>query len=363
MRKKIIEHLVSIVVIGAIFISVGYYLTSKSMPGPVSETSKPNFAYVNLNDPLERTILEESLRFFYPQTTIRMDELQKIYAGRDLENIIFKKEHRTLNWQNITSISYMYIKFILIYLFVLILTYYGAQSLAIFKFVKDKQKRSSYIMMLRYQIFHAPKKSTRLISVLLIKAIAKGIILFTLFSPAYVIAYSIRTSFDTNSVFFMILLGILSNGLLISYTQKFYTFLNAESRKGYVQTARVKNLSQDYSRNHTSGIPYRRIFAPVKYFTGHVFDHIYMNARFQYLSSLKEQASFLISGLVIIEMALNIQGHICYELLQNILYENYQIVLLIVFLIFLLLKVTEIFCDYLVWFQTKKYGNIIQTDE
>jgi hypothetical protein len=44
-------------------------------------------------------------------------------------------------------------------------------------------------------------------------------------------------------------------------------------------------------------------------------------------------------------MALNIQGHLCYELLQNILYRRYDIALTIILGIFLLIKVTEILVD------------------
>jgi len=57
-----------------------------------------------------------------------------------------------------------------------------------------------------------------------------------LFSPAYVIAYAIRTEFNTDTIIFMALLGVVSNGLLVTYANKFYAFLVAESRKGYVET-------------------------------------------------------------------------------------------------------------------------------
>ena len=363
MKKKITEHIISIVVIAVIFILAGNYLEPDKASTKVSDNKLPRFDYVKITDPLEAKIVEECIRFFYPRDNIGTESPYSFQTSQNLEQIIFAKQHTGLSTQKVFVLIGMYTRFILIFIFVMILTFYGSQSLAIFKFVKEQQKRSSYIKMLSDHLFFASKKSPGKIFSLLSKAVLKALLLFTLFAPAYVIAYSIRTSFDTNSVFFMILLGILSNGLLISYTQKFYTFLVTESRKGYIQTARVKNLSEDYSRNDRAGIPYRRIFSARKSFPGHVFGHIFMNARYQYLSSLKEQASFLISGLVIIEMALNIQGHLCYELMQNILYENYQIVLFIVFLIFLLLKMTEIFCDFLIYKKTQIYTNIIGSDE
>ena len=139
--------------------------------------------------------------------------------------------------------------------------------------------------------------------------------------------------------------------------QKFYTFLTAESRKGYVQTAIVKNLNKDYDFRSKTGIPLSSIFRIRKSFPGHIFGHIYQNVRYQYLNTLKEQASFLITGLIIIEMALNIQGHLCYELMQNILYRNLGIVLLILFGIFLIVKFTEMVIDYLLFIQDRKIGN------
>ena len=155
----------------------------------------------------------------------------------------------------------------------------------------------------------------------------------------------------------MVLLGIVSNGLLIMYTNKFYAFLVAESRKGYVETAIVKNLKNSYQTHTSDGISNNEIFRLVKRFDGHVFGHIFKNARFQYLSTIKEQASFLITGLIIIEMALNIHGHLNYEMLRQILYKNYDIVIVIVLGIFYTVKLTEIMTDYIKHKESLKYEN------
>jgi hypothetical protein len=192
--------------------------------------------------------------------------------------------------------------------------------------------------------------------------VLKGLMILILFAPAYVIAYSFKTSFDTESILLMIILGVISNGLLITYTQKYYTFLMSESRKGYVQTAIVKNLDAGFIFDKKTGIPLSSIFRINKKFPGHIFDQIYENVRFQYLNTLKEQASFLITGLIIIEMALNIQGHLCYELMQNILYKNLSVVLIILFGIFLVVKLTQIIIDFIVIKQQVRIG-IISSEE
>jgi hypothetical protein len=186
---------------------------------------------------------------------------------------------------------------------------------------------------------------------------AKTFAYAVLFSPAYVIAYSIRTEFNTDSSFFMILLGVLSNGLLVMYTNKFYAFLVAENRKGYVENAWVKNLRTSYSFSDKHGLSKGAVFRIRKQFSGHVFDHIFRNAQFQYLSTIKEQASFLITGLVIIEMALNIHGHLTYELLRQLLYRNYTLVAVIMLLIFYTVKMTEIVTDLTVNRESKRYEN------
>jgi ABC-type dipeptide/oligopeptide/nickel transport system permease component len=105
------------------------------------------------------------------------------------------------------------------------------------------------------------------------------------------------------------------------------------------------------------GISWKNLLAWNKKFSGHVLDHIYQNAHIQYFPTIKEQASFLITGLIIIEMALNIQNHLCYELLQNILYANYAAATVIVLGIYLLVKTTEIAVDFFSFNKLKRYSN------
>jgi ABC-type dipeptide/oligopeptide/nickel transport system permease component len=189
---------------------------------------------------------------------------------------------------------------------------------------------------------------------LLLKGFAKALAYLALFTPAYVMAYSIKSDFNTNSEIFLVLLAVLSNSLLITYTNKFFTLLISESRKGYVLTARVKSLNNSYFSNTKDGLSYKSIFSIKKDFKGHVFNHIFMNARFQYIETIKEQASFVISGLVIIEMALNIHGQFNYELLQQVLYKNFHYVALMALGIFALVKLTDIAAEYVKYKQQQR---------
>ena len=53
-------------------------------------------------------------------------------------------------------------------------------------------------------------------------------------------------------------------------------------------------------------------------------------------------------------MALNIHGHLSYEMLRQLLYKNYSIVAVIILMIFYTVKGTEVVADWLVWRENKR---------
>jgi hypothetical protein len=369
----LIEHLLSIAFVSLIFMILiaGFKSGQKQVQIRQDAAIQPYLSlnFIDFDNPLHRVLLRETVNIYHPESIAKNDSLMRAvdkYRAAQAANLSKKlNPYEGLTFRKLWQIAGMYFKFILAYLVVMVLTYYGVQTLAIFRFVKMKQGRTSYLAEMVHFIQKTafPKESLPILNYflhlpgLLGKALLKGILYLILFSPAYVIAYSFRTGFNTDTFFFLVLLGVISNSLLITYAQKFYTFLVAESRKGYVQTAVVKGLNNNYSQKAPDGIFYRNIFRLRKSFPGHVFQHIFLNARFQYLSTIKEQASFLITGLVIIEMALNIHGHLCYEMLQNILYRQFDIVLAIILGIFWVVKATEIAADYWLQTETRKYDN------
>lgn len=346
-KSKLIEHglslfFVSVFLLFLLFLfSSNYKTKDQSKNGDIQQLLTLEF--VDLNSPFHRALLKDAINIFYP------GQYDKNNAKIDLFFSVKEKELRDklqtshlqekLSGEKILQLLAMYAKFILIYLIVMILTYYGVQTLAIWRFCRK----------------NAPLRPLKLSD--RIQTLALGIASFILFCPAYVIAYSIRTELNTDTALFMTLLCVISNGLLMVYANKFFNFLVSESRKGYVETALVKNLNSSYSPDTADGISYRSILSIRKHFTDHVFNHIYKNARFQYFSTLKEQASFLITGMIITEMALNIHGHLSYEMLRQLLYKNYDIVLVIILGIFYVVKMTEIFTDYSVYKESLKYEN------
>lgn len=374
MRQKINEHILSIVLVSIILVGLMIYLRANGatqLPGPLDREAQNymELDFFNDDSPFDKALLADLLDIYHPERQQHNDSLLAaidFYQSRQLQ-ITLQNAHQkqSLGLKKLGQIIGMYLKFIVIFIAVMLLTYYGVQTTAILRFMRKKQQRSSYLVLLMKHLKMKPTRPGRSEMMhfvktalfLFFKACARGFAYFVLFSPAYVIAYSFKTDFGANSTLFMIFLAVVSNGLLINYSNKFYTFLISESRKGYVQTAIVKNLHNSYGHTRPVGIPYKYIFRWNKKFPGHVFDHIFMNARHQYIPTIKEQASFLITGLIIIEMALNIHGHLTYELLQQLLYKNYDIVIAIVLGIFWLVKATEIFSDVLLDRQKRKIAN------
>jgi len=372
--KKWLEHIISFLLVSSLLITLILYFNNTLKKTEQNQNREAerwiSLDYLDFDNPMHRALLEESLNIFEPwQEEKHVELISQIedYRQQQVINLTDNQfRQHPLSLAKFRSLLWMYFKFIFVYLVTLVLTWYGVQTLGIYRFIRLKQKRKAYLI----EMFVYIKKQSGFKNwkqfwndykpavILFVKGIGKGIAYMVLFSPAYVLAYSFRTKFDTDMLIFMVLLGVISNAVLITYTHKFYTFLVSESRKGYVQTSIVKNLFNSYNLNIKEGIPRKKILAWKKLYPGHVFGHIYQNARFQYLATIKEQASFLITGLIIIEMALNIQDHLSYELLQNILYKNFAVVVVIVLGIYYIVKATEIFVDWMIEKENKIYNNL-----
>lgn len=354
MKKRLTEHISSLVFVLIILVFFANILPDEGSAKKDNNTPNPvavQLQQFDLQDPLQLAIFMETARYLKPKRPLLADSLISVLEAEQQKELKPPpRGSKPLSFGYIAHLIWMTIVFYLIFILVMAISYYGVESLAVWRFVQEKQggpdMRTQSKQIVRTMLNNVSEfKNIRNYQIMLknlskrIGLVAAGLVAF---SPAYVIAYAIKTRFSTSSVLFMIVLAVFSNGLLITYMHKFYTFLVAESRKGYAETAVVKNLSDNYRGYFHS----KNIFSIKKRFPGHVFDSIFMNARMQYISTFKEQAAFLITGLIIIEMALNIQGHLCYELLQNLLYKNYGAIAIILYGIFLIVKLTEIAVDY-----------------
>lgn len=371
LKLRLRGHLSGIFVMAALFVAVVFTLGTTREEVQVDPRIQKYLTSgkIDFGNPVDREMFRESLELFYPGKTQRNDSLLKVIDDvrqRRFLDPALKTGYdgRKLTWATVGKISVMYIQFLIIYGVVLVILYFASKRIAIYRFIKMKQGRESYLAETMESLqrlvggfkYETLSKELPIAGFSFFKALMKGLLLSILFTPAYVIAYSLKTTLDTSSLVFMTILGAASNGVLMHTSNKFFMLLVAESRKGYVQTATVKGLSASYDWDKTDGIPKRALWRPGNLLSSHVFQHILVNARFQFIPTLKEHASFLITGLVIIEMALNIQGHLCYELLQQILYRQYDVAFAIIFGIFLAVKATEITVD--VWhdWEKRRYG-------
>jgi hypothetical protein len=373
-KGKLRTHLLSILIVAGAFTLLLTF--ARSGPDPGAEARRQFIApfleleFLDPGDPLHRALLKETLRIYYPSSGARIDSLLRAIDAVRQEQFASATEKtgaEAPGWTfpKLTRLIPMYVQFVVVYGIVLLLTLYGAQTLGTYRFILDRQgtppplrrywgnlaqalQTGDLLRIARTAVGGAP---------LLGLALLKGMAYAVLFAPAYVIAYSLKTRVDTDSYLFMIALGVVSNGMLITYANKFYLYLVHESRKGYVETAIVKNLARRYRWSVPGGIPRRAVLRITKRFGGHILHHIYENARFQYIPALKEQATYLVTGLIIIEMALNIQGHFCYEMLQNILRNDLTVAAGMLMAIFVLVKATDILVD--LWYEreSRRYGH------
>ncbi|HVN47184.1 MAG TPA: hypothetical protein VMU30_00020 [Bacteroidota bacterium] len=328
---------------------------------------------IDFNNPTQKSLFRETLDIYYQHSKARNDSVMQAidaYRTEQYTNKVYKtgSAPRELSWQNVANLLGMYVNFIIVYLIALVVSYYATQALALYKFIQYKQQTSSYLIRALRQMRlsgetvrngNNPFRQIERCAGFVLKACIKGGAALMLFAPAYIIVYSLKSTVASGEWLLMIVLAVASNGLLINYAQKFYALLFAESRKGYVETAVVKGWNNSYSWGTPDGIALRSLFHWKKKFPSHVLQHIYMNAHYQYIPTMKQYASFLITGLIVIEMALNIQGHLCYELLQDILYDRYEMALLIIWGIFIVVKGTELIVDAWFAYESAKYENRI----
>jgi hypothetical protein len=356
----------AVLVVGIVLAALAILLTSVEESG-MQPADAGSVRYLAISDvdwsrPLHRELFRDSYRLLRSAREEAIDGVLRSIEEtriRDLTNSARKSggERKTLTRDVVGGLVPMYGVFVLVFLSVLGLTYVAARAIAIRKFILDKQGRSSYLRRYVAAMRSGGLKEAVVRLDLPAKSLAHGLASLVLFSPAYVVAYSLRTRLDTDNVFFLILLAVVTNGVLVNYANRLHALLVTESRKGYVETAIVKGVRAKYTWDHREGLPHAVMFTPAQAAKGHVFHEIYRNARLQFIPSMKEHVTFMVTGLVIIEMALNIKGYLCYSLLQHMLFREYDIAIAIVFLIFVSVKAIEACIDVWHGFELRQYGN------
>jgi len=366
MKSRTLEHGLSIVLVGLIFFAVlawhNSWVAEKERARDAAVRPYVSLDSVDFANAYHRELFRETARVFYADRENMGDSLLASidsYRTERFTRAEFKSGvSRTLTAADLLRLGSMYVQFILVFLVALILTAFGGRALAIFRFVSAKQGVGTTGVRIVRMLLRAREGSPLrflLAVAFLIVSVAGA---FVLYSPAYVVAYALKGRLDISSMVFLLLLAALTNGALVNYASRYGLLLNAAGREGFVDTAVAKNLSTLWAWGVPGGVPYGALLSPRRSAPDHVFRHIALQSEFQHRASLKEHAAFLITGLIIIEMALNIQGHLGYELLQNILYRRYDIVATILFGMFALVKFTALVIDIRSGRVERKYANV-----
>jgi hypothetical protein len=307
---------------------------------------------LNLNLELNEFLLDDYINFYYKNKDII--EISKYFEDLKVPDSL-KKRNQTINSDFFFKLLFQFLNFSLYFSVILFFLYHLIERFAWLRFLlrrnsfynNPKQQFDQAFKCLKNKnIFQFLLICVKLISLIFIKYASY----FFLLSPSFIIAYMFRFSALTDNLFIFIFLVIFTNGILFSYLDKYYQLIESEINKEYVILAKIKGLNFNFSMRLTS------IFSLLVNrnlrFTDHILNHVHMNVKKSHLLNLKELSVFLISSMLITEMSLNIQEHFSYELLKQLLAENFHIVILMIFLVYLLIKLTEIASDY---FYYKKY--------
>jgi hypothetical protein len=350
-RRKLVEHLSSILVVAAVLGAAVIFLDAPARDADSSAGFPFSIAdSLDLSSSLDRAIVRDMSAASYRNGEQAGDSILSL-LDQHKRALFLDPERKTGGGRQRVSLSTAlnlvppYAVFLLLYTVLFVVTTLAARSVGTFRFIREKQGRRSQVRLALLEAGSGNTGSLKRSLAHALIALFRGVVLLILFCPAYIAAYAVRTKLDTQNIVFVIILGVISNGLLIAYASKFSTYLMNESRRGYVEAAVVKGLRSDFTLGTEEGLPWSVLWSPVAGSHGHVFSHIYQNAAVQFLPSIKEHATFLVTSLAIVEMALNLNGHLCYRLLQHLLQREFGLVLLIMFGIFVTVKAVEIVVD------------------
>jgi hypothetical protein len=364
LKSTFMEHAASLLLVGALvalfILSVRPAVSPAPAPGTMDAFLMSDS--LDLTSPVQRAFFKDAFRELTGGTTEEADSLLRAAEERRRAEFADREAkaggaRRMLDAATVMDLLPMFARFLLMFAAVLCSSYLLARVVALYRFASGQNGQGSSLR--RYgEIVRVGGVRAALSRIdLPLRACASGVLTLLLFCPAYVVAYAFRTRLETDNTLFAFLLAMFSNGLLVNYANRFHALLVTESRKGYVETARVKGLAHSYRFDRKDGLSVLSLLRPSALASHHVLGHIYLNARFQFMTTLKEHAAYLVTGLVVIELALNIKGDLCYALLQHMLYREYDIVAFILLLIFFMVKLTEALVDFRHAAEARKYDN------
>ncbi len=364
-KNEIRRHFVNLAIFLAIFFALIYAVkTNKSEP--VYASIEKLFAETGLSptDELDRAVFRDVVSNFYEKS-----KAEKILSDFDayLTEVATKREYKTGNDVRNLDFAFAFqltlkgLKFFGYFAVIGFLLFYLSESFGLLKLKlkalrKDKIHQELVLRLKTLKNRAAPRKKERKqILGLTLALLVKTAAYFVLFSPVYLVAYVFKFNYENVTFIAYVFLAAFTNGTLAASVNKFYRLLESEKSKGYVETAKIKGLKAGFGKN--DGVTLARIFAPQKYFGEHILKIIYENAHRQFIASFKEIARFLITGMIIIELSLNMQNGIFYEMLQSLMNREFDVALFIFALVFTVIKLSETATEFVYCKINRRYEN------
>lgn len=321
------RHLLSFLVVSVVFFFIGIAL----QPLKSASTAKPDPAIatwlsikeIDWQDPVHQAVVADMIEAANPDADGEqiVRSVMRYQADLLARGLAENRQQAGLVFHDPVTALWQFFQFALFYSLVLLVSVYGAQTIGTYRFLllirHDEQESGGW------------------------RDAARTGLLFILFSPGFLVAYSLKAIWNADSWPVLLALGLLTNGSLALYSQKFLNLLLTTHHRGFIQMARVRGVNENFAPGKPDGVPWRVIFSWSKSFPGHLLHHSMINARLDYGPTAREQAAFTVTCLIILEMALNIQGHFGYELLRQVLYRNVADVLIMMASLFLLVRATE----------------------
>lgn len=291
-------------------------------------------------DPLHQAIVADvwDLAGNSPEGDQFVSQMARRKSAETVGEIDRLRRQKSLISTDFPGFLLQFFSFFLLFGVVLAISVWGAETLGLLRFIFKNQQRPAG---------SAPHPHP----------VLGFLSLFVLFSPGYLIAYILKPVFPSDSALLIVVLGIFTNGTLAVYSQKYLNLLSQEFEKGYIVAARIRNVTDSFSTGRNQPLSWKELFGIRKQFHGHLLRHGLLNARRQFRETVRELAAFTITSLIILEMALNIQGRYGYELLRQLLYGNLTDVFVMMAGLFLMVKLTDAVIDLAAFRQDSRYLN------
>jgi len=148
MKPKIIVHLISIALVSIIAFSIifavdkGKAIERKSAVAGIK--GMPDLSFVDFSNPFQKALALDAMNIYFPgnfdansaNVTAAANAQEKAFRDK----LQHSNNDERLTWSRWWGILAMYGKFFAVYVVVMLLTYYGVQTMGVWRFCRKKSK-------------------------------------------------------------------------------------------------------------------------------------------------------------------------------------------------------------------------------